>query len=530
MSNKKSSFFNPGIKKEKKNGMDDRSTSEAYLDMHLLIKNQNALKQKSRLTLALIACLCCGLFAQGRTLGGGDSLAMKLKTLLTKSHYNLSTIGIVLKNIDRDSIIIALNADTPYNPASISKLTTAAVAYDRLGVNYTCKTPVFNDGIYNSDSGICKGNLYIKGSGDPSIVIERMWILVQYLYRFCGLRTITGDVVLDDSFFDTASIGPCFEDDSEATNPYAAPVNALSANFNTVELFQRPGGSAGNPIRVEVFPRLPTIDVIVKAKSAQRNRKNASPAISSEKAGDQTRFIINGAMARDAEPYRVIRKVYQTWDHFGAIFKMFLDENKIALMGRVRRGQVPEEVKSGKPMYVWESLPLWQMVNDMMKYSTNFYAEMIFKMMSAVRDSGGGSWEKIAALAQAWWKEKGLPGNPLIKNGSGMGDCNRYSANQLSALLGYMWGQKTCFPEWLSAFPIAGGDGTLRSRFKDSRLKGILRGKTGTLNDQGVYTIAGYVLLPKATYSFVVMFNNTTSRYPYHHWDMQQKILELIVP
>ncbi len=485
---------------------------------------------KIRLSFFILLALCWEPQAQGRSGGGSDSLAAKLKALLVKNHYALSTVGVLLKNIDRDSVVIGLNADTQVNPASLSKLTTAAMAYEKLGAAFTCKTPVFCDGAYNPDSGICGGNLYVKGSGDPSMVVERMWIFVQYLCRFYGLRSIQGDVVLDDSFFDSAAIGPCFEDDSTATNPYAAPVSALSANFNTVELCERPGPSAECPIRVEVFPRLSTVEVLVKAKTAPHNRKNASVAISSEKSDDRTRYIVSGAMQRDAEPIRVIRKVHQTWEHFGAIFKLFLDENKIVLKGRVRRGLVPDSVKSGKPIFTWESPPLWQMINDMMKYSTNFYAEMVFKMLSAARDSGGGSWEKSAAMAQAWWKEKGLPGTPLIKNGSGMGDCNRYSATQLAALLSFMWNQKASFPEWLSAFPVAGVDGTLRSRFKDSRLKGILRGKTGTLNDYGIYTMAGYVLLPKTTYSFVVLFNNMASKYPYQHWEMQQKIMELIVP
>jgi serine-type D-Ala-D-Ala carboxypeptidase/endopeptidase (penicillin-binding protein 4) len=481
------------------------------------------------MVISLFYC-CFGLLAQGRMQGNNDSLTKNLKALLTKSHYALHTVGVLLRNIDKDSTIVALNADTLFNPASVSKLTTAAMAYDRLGASFTYKTPVFCEGAYNPDSGICKGNCYIKGSGDPSIVIERMWIFVQYLYRFCGLRAIEGDIVLDDSFFDTMSIGPCFEEDSEATNPYAAFANALSANFNTVELYQRPGENPDDPIHVEVFPRLPTIDVVVKAKTAATHRRSATTTISSEKTDAQTRFFISGALPGDAQPVHVIRKVNQTWDHFGAIFKMFLDENKIVCKGRVRRGLLPDSVKYGKPLYVWESPPLWQMVNDMMKFSTNFYAEMIFKLFSAIRDSSGGSWEKSASLAQQWWKEKGLPGNPLIKNGSGMGDCNRYSASQLCALLSFVWNQKSYLPEWLSAFPVAGVDGTLRSRFKDSRFKGIIRGKTGTLNDYGVYTMAGYVIMPKTTYAFALLFNNAASKYPYQHWAMQQKIMELIVP
>jgi D-alanyl-D-alanine carboxypeptidase/D-alanyl-D-alanine-endopeptidase (penicillin-binding protein 4) len=485
-----------------------------------------------KIRLMIVALTFCtnSMFAQDKIPGSNESLSQKLKALLAKNHYSLSSVGILLRDVDKESTVIAINPDTLYNPASVSKLTTAAIAFDKFGAAFTYKTPVFYDGTFNPDSGIVNGNLYIKGSGDPSLVIERLWIFVQYLYRFCGLRGITGDVVLDDSYFDTISIGPCFDEDSDATNPYVAPVNAISANFNTVELCERPGESPDDPVRVQVFPQLPTIDVVVKAKTVASHRRGAATIIRSERADAQTRFLILGTLAQDAQMNRVIRRVNQTWDHFGAIFKMFLDENKIVFKGRVRRGRLPDSLVTSKPLFIWESPPLWEIINDMMKYSTNFYAEMLFKLFSATRDSGGGAWDKSATLSQAWWKEKGLPGNPLIMNGSGMGDCNRYSVSQLCALLSFMWSQKASLPEWLSAFPAAGIDGTLRSRFKESRLRGLVRGKTGTLNNYGVYTIAGYVLMPKATYSFAILFNNMTTKYPYQHWAMQQKILELIVP
>ena len=220
----------------------------------------------------------------------------------------------------------------------------------------------------------------------------------------------------------------------------------------------------------------------------------------------------------------------QTGEYFGGIVKLFFDEKKITIKGKIRRGLIPDSMKAAKPLYTWESPPLWEIVADMMKFSTNLSAEMLFKTFSAVRDSGGGSWEKSSEMMQAWWKEKGLPGCPIMKNGSGMGDCNRFTVSQLAALLNFTWNQKTFFPEYLNAFSIAGNDGTLRSRFKGSRLKGRVRGKTGTLNEFGVYSMAGYVLMPKADYIFVIVFNNIGSKFPYHHWEMQQKILEMLVP
>ena len=159
-------------------------------------------------------------FAQGKAAPanhhGVEGLGDKLKSLLLKNRYPLSNVGVMLKNLDKDSVVVSLNNDAPFNPASVAKLLTAAMAFDKLGAGYTYKTRVYMDGTFNADSGICNGNLYIKGSGDPSMVIERMWLFVQYLYRFGGIKSITGDIILDDSFFDTVSIGPCFEEDSSS--------------------------------------------------------------------------------------------------------------------------------------------------------------------------------------------------------------------------------------------------------------------------------------------------------------------------
>ena len=463
------------------------------------------------------------------TRSADPGVSNKIKALLEKNHFPLSNVGIILKNLDTDSLVAALNPNQPFNPASVSKLATVAMAFDQLGTNYTYKTRFYTEGPYDPNEGVCNGNFYIRGSGDPLLVIERMWIIVQYLHRFYGLRSIAGDIVLDDSFFDTTAIGPCFIEDSMASNPYAAPVGALSANFNTVGVYVRPGEAPEAPVKAMLFPQLPNVELLVRAKTSGRSRTSGI-SIGSRQEKKGTVMVVGGSMAAGAEPRYILRKVRQTWEYFGQMFKMFLDENNILCKGTIRRGVVPDSVKASKPFYTWESPPLWEIAADMMKFSTNLCAEMVFKTLSAVRDSGNGSWEKSAEMIRDWWKEKGLPGTPVIKNGSGMGDCNRFSVSQIEALLRFAWTQKAYLPEFLNAFPIAGNDGTLKSRFKNSRLRNFVRGKTGTLNDEGVYSIAGYVLMPKSDYAFAIVFNSAGGKYPYQHWEMEQKILEMLVP
>ena len=85
------------------------------------------------------------------------------------------------------------------NPASVMKLVTTAAALDVLGAAYTWRTPVWADGAVRD--GVLHGNLYIQGRGDPKLVVERLWLLLQQV-RQAGIDSIEGDLVLDNSAFE----------------------------------------------------------------------------------------------------------------------------------------------------------------------------------------------------------------------------------------------------------------------------------------------------------------------------------------
>jgi D-alanyl-D-alanine carboxypeptidase/D-alanyl-D-alanine-endopeptidase (penicillin-binding protein 4) len=456
-----------------------------------------------------------------------DPVQTRLEAFLTAHNYSRKKVGILVTDVESDSVIASLNADSMYNPASVSKLVTAAMAFDRLGTNYAFKTSVYTDRKVTADSGICRGNLYIRGGGDPYFVIERMWLFVQHLVC-SGLKTINGDIVLDDSFFDTVSVGPGFDED-DSSHPYEAPTGALTANFNCVSVWERPAAHAGAPLLADILPKSSLIKLVVSGKTDSAGKPSNCTA-SSQKDGGKTVVTVGGTMPVDTCPVIYYKKVWQTWEYFGNILMKLFEDNKILVKGRLVRGVLPDSIKARPPFYVFNSVPLYQAVNSMMKVSNNYMAELIFKTLSAERDSTFGSWEKSSALALAWWKEKNLPMVPKIKNGSGMGDSNKMSARQITGLLRHVWDQKVYLPEYLYSLPCAGVDGTLKSRFKKSRLKGMVRAKTGTLNDYGVSTIAGYAFLRNKTYVFSVMFNQCNSRTQFDHWEMQEKLLEMALP
>ena len=106
-------------------------------------------------------------------------------------------------------------ASVPLNPASVMKLVTSYAALDTLGPAYSWTTPVYVEGAVRH--GTLYGNLYIKGQGDPKLVVERLWLLLRRVQGL-GVRSIAGDIVLDRSAFETVEQDPA-EFDGEPLRP-----------------------------------------------------------------------------------------------------------------------------------------------------------------------------------------------------------------------------------------------------------------------------------------------------------------------
>ena len=128
---------------------------------------------------------------------------------------------------------LAWRTQAQVNPASIMKLVTTYAALDLLGAAYSWTTPVYVDGTVNN--GVLNGNLYIKGQGDPKLVLERVWLLLRHVQGL-GITTVSGDIVLDRSAFETTVEGDPAAFDGEPLRPYNASPDALLVNFKSVNI------------------------------------------------------------------------------------------------------------------------------------------------------------------------------------------------------------------------------------------------------------------------------------------------------
>jgi len=158
---------------------------------------------------------------------------------LKKVGIPLNSVAVEVREVGKHGSLIALNTQRAMNPASTMKLVTTYAALDLLGPAYTWKTEAWLDG--ELKDGVLKGNLILKGHGDPKFTIEQFWLWLSEL-RARGLRDIQGDLILDRSFYDLPAHDPA-EFDNDAVRAYNVGPDALLINFNTLRLRYIPNGN-----------------------------------------------------------------------------------------------------------------------------------------------------------------------------------------------------------------------------------------------------------------------------------------------
>ncbi len=239
--------------------------------------------------------------------------------------------------------------------------------------------------------------------------------------------------------------------------------------------------------------------------------------------GSKTVINVSGTIKESDKARYIYRKAWEPVENFGSSFTAACKQVGIKCINtKVKEGSVSA---GSKPFYTFNSEHLSKHITGMFKYSNNFIAEMIFKTISKETLGDAGSWSGGVQAVKSWVKIINPDfGDFDIVNGSGMSNRNRATPEQVERILSYAADQSSWGAEFISALPIAGVDGTLKSRFSGSNLNGIMRAKTGTLNSYGVSNLAGYVFTPKGRYSFTFLINDKSKGLT-THWDLQEQVL-----
>ena len=390
------------------------------------------------------------------------------------------SVGIFVQEVGASRPLLAHQARATMSPASTMKLVTTYAALELLGPAYTWNTEVL--AATTPEMGVLDGDLYLKGSGDPALTIERFWLLLRDL-RQGGLREIRGDLVLDDSRF-APNGGDPGAFDSAPHRPYNSLPEALLVNFKTTRfrLLAEPGGSA---VRILADPAPPQLQIVNRLRATEGecgDWREGMDATVNRNGGDSIGVTFGGDYPLACGEKQWHLSLFDNATYVHGLFRQLWEESGGTLKGTARRGTTPA---TARPLAAQESRQLADIVRDVNKFSNNLMARQLLLTL------GNGSTEAGAQAIHGWLAENGRAFPELIvENGAGLSRLERISTEHLAQLLVAAY-RSPLMPEFVSSLPIAAVDGTMKKRLNGRAVAGHAHIKTGSL--KGVKAIAGYV-------------------------------------
>lgn len=412
-----------------------------------------------------------------------EALPATIRNVLKVRHLPASSLSIYVENLDSGETMLAWNDKEPRNPASVMKLLPTLVALDKLGPAYTWKTDVYLLGNVVGDT--LEGDLLLKGHGDPFLVTERVWQMLRHLRR-SGIRHITGDLLLDDSYFQVSSSDPgAF--DRQPLRAYNVIPNALMMNFKVVRYYFKPD-IAQNKVHVTVDPNLDNMQVINRLSVVKGRCRGYQRGITINSNQTYDRFTLSGKFPSGCDIYTMDRAALGHNEFSFGLFKTIWEESGGELDGSWRNVINNDDAE---PFLSFESWPLAEVISKINKHSNNVMARQLLLTLAAEEFGTPGTEENGKRAIHKWLAEEGMDSAQLtLDNGAGLSRRSRMTAKQLADLLRYAY-DSSYMPEFLSSMPVSGIDGTMSRRFRDDALTGMAHIKTGTLDH--VTAIAGYV-------------------------------------
>ena len=426
-------------------------------------------------------------------------LSEALLKLMKQSKVPKENLSIYIGDVNADQPMLLHNIDAIRSPASTIKLVTTFAALKQLGPNYTWPTEVWTRGVVQD--GVLDGDLILKGFGDPFMVYERYWKLVNALIDR-GLRQINGDIIIDDTQYDLAKHDRnAF--DRQPFRVYNAGASPLMFNFQASRLWlSPPKNDEGSSVKLAVYPATQsiTIDNQIKLVKGRCKRSHGRPKLA---WADSETLTVSGRFSRDCKPRYLMRLITKPNQLAFDAFKQFWMDTGGTLGGTLKSGQVAD---GDELFHTYRSPTLGEQIRLINKWSNNVMTRQLFLTVGYDRFGAPATLEKGREAVLDILQEHGVDTSGLIiDNGSGLSRNSRISARQMAQLLDIAFRDPN-MPEFMSSLALPGVDGTLATRFRDEDLSGRSHLKTGTLNR--VTALAGYMLNRKGRRLIIVIQQN----------------------
>lgn len=457
----------------------------------------------------LCLLMCFHLFADAQT-------PAPVKRLLQAPYMRGASFSLIVKDVQDGKTVCQYDTDRLQSPASVLKTVTTATALEILGEDYRYPTTLEYDGIL--ENGTLKGNLYIKGSGDPSLgsshfAPEQHAFLTTWIAALqkAGIRHITGAVISDESIFDTEGASPKWLRE-DMGNYYAPGCYGLSIFDNLYKLSLQTGAAGTRPVVKGTEPDLPAIRF--------KNYLKAAP-LASDSAYiigaplDDVRYLY-GVLPANRERYVLKGDIPDPALFVARYLTEQLRRKGIQVDGapscyRIEAEENRWKKRERKTVVTTYSPTLREIVSVCNHVSHNLYADALLKTVGLRYQPHRGevisSFGRGVRVVKAYWEKKGLDVSPLrMYDGSGLAPVDKVSAGFMSELLVYMATKSAASDAFIASLPQAGVEGSVRNFLKGTKLQGKARLKSGGIT--GVRCYAGYIMKDGKTYAVAVFSNN----------------------
>ena len=442
-------------------------------------------------------------------------LPSAIETIINRSELQRSRWGILIQTLDNQQTLYQREAQRYFTPASTVKLLTTAAALHHLGSAYRIRTS-----IYGTPNTANLSSLRLVGRGDPSLTNTQLQDLAQQLQRQ-GIESVE-KLIVEDSYFHDPPINPTWQWE-DLIFYYATAVNSLILNENTVTLTLLPQ-KVGQPVKL-------TWDDNIAARQWQTSNfaytypDDTEYSVKINSAFSQPWLQLTGNLPLNSEPDPWGMAIVNPGNYFLESWRRILESAGITVKQGIVSTQKIDKIEGEQQLAAIESLPLSQLLQVANQRSNNLYAEALLRTLGATQ-CREDECQSSTDIAKEILTDLGVePSSYFLADGSGLSRQNLVSPEAIAQTLQLIM-QTPQGEIYRNSLSLAGINGTLRRRFRDTPVQGNLWGKTGTLT--GVTTLAGYLYTPNYQPMVIsIMVNQSQQQATIHRQAIDEIVLLL---
>ena len=427
--------------------------------------------------------------------------AKRADALLGAEPSSKGAWGLLIADAETGETLYEQNAAKYFVPASTMKLFSTALALHKLGPEFRFHTTLESTGVVTPE-GELSADLVLVGRGDPNLSNrkfpfnlkeefdgppERALAELADALVAKGVKKMSGDVIGDDSYFPRERYPNGWEIDDMVWE-YGAAISALVVNDNTATVTLTPGFAAGEAVQAAVAPR--TQDFVVD-NQVTTTAANVKADLTLTREPGAHLVVVRGTLPQKSAPRKLVLAIEEPALHAATLLKMLLEQRGVEVSGGVRARHEAIAAEGITPTVLAEhvSIPLGDSVKLVNKISQNLHTEVLLR--TAMRQAGlWNSFDDVAKFAADFYAKVGIAPQDMIQtDGSGLSRHDMVTPQAMLTLLRYAQ-TRPWFESFFASLPVAGVDGTLEERMKNTPAAGRVHAKTGSV--EHVRALSGF--------------------------------------